>query len=156
MIDGIEAAHLAIKDCGVKMINGVPGFPINHLFTAMQNDKDMSARWQFNEKIAFEMAMGASVCGERAAVICKHVGMNILSDPLIISATHGIGAGIVVIAGDDVGAVFSNDEQDSRWYGKLAEIPVFDPATPQDMYDADHSGLSAFRAHQRARARKSY
>ena len=134
--DGIEAARLALKDCGVRLINGVPGYPINHLFTALQNDKAMDARWQYNEKIAFEMAMGASVLGERAAVVCKHVGVNVMSDPLIISSTHGIGAGIVVIAGDDVGAAFSNDEQDSRWYGKLAEIPVFDPAKPQDIYDS--------------------
>ena len=141
MQNGIEAARLALKDCGVSLINGVPGYPINHLFTALQNDKDMSARWQYNEKIAFEMAMGASVLGERAAVICKHVGVNILSDPMIISSTHGIGAGIVVIAGDDVGAAFSNDEQDSRWYGKLAEIPVFDPATPQGIYDSITYGL---------------
>jgi len=141
LVDGIEAAHLAFKDCGVRLINGVPGYPINHLFTALQNDEGMRARWQFNEKIAYEMAMGSSVCGERAAVVCKHVGMNILSDPFIISATHGIGAGIVVIAGDDVGAVFSNDEQDSRWYGKLAEIPVFDPAIPQDMYDSITHGF---------------
>jgi indolepyruvate ferredoxin oxidoreductase alpha subunit len=139
--DGIGAARLALKDCGVRLVNGVPGYPINHLFTALQNDKNMDARWQYNEKIAFEMAMGASVLGERAAVVCKHVGVNILSDPLIISSTHGIGAGIVVIAGDDVGAAFSNDEQDSRWYGKLAEIPVFDPATPQDIYESITYGI---------------
>ncbi|HTX44448.1 MAG TPA: indolepyruvate oxidoreductase, partial [Methanocella sp.] len=81
------------------------------------------------------------VMGERAAVVSKHVGMNVMADPLIISASHGLGAGIVVIAGDDVGAVFSHNEQDSRWYGKLAEIPVFDPAGPADIYASITEGI---------------
>jgi indolepyruvate ferredoxin oxidoreductase alpha subunit len=140
-ITGIEAAHAALKDCGVRLVTGVPGYPINHLFSALQGDGSLRAQWQFNEKIAYEMAVGASVCGDRAAVVAKHVGINVLSDPLIISATHGIGSGIVVIAGDDVGAVMSSNEQDSRWYGKLAEIPVFDPSTPGELYDSIVYGL---------------
>jgi len=140
-ITGVEAAHLALRDCGVIFVGGVPGYPINDLFTALQKDSGLNAGWQANEKIAYEMAMGASVMGERAAVVAKHVGINILSDPLIISATHGLGAGIAVIAGDDVGALFSHDEQDSRWYGKLAEIPVFDPAEPAEIYDSIASGI---------------
>jgi indolepyruvate ferredoxin oxidoreductase alpha subunit len=138
-VSGIEAAHMALADCGIKFALGVPGYPINGLFTELQQDKKILAEWQYNEKIAYEMAMGASVCGDRSAVICKHVGVNVLSDPLIISATHGLGAGIVVIAGDDVGALFSHNEQDSRWYGKLAEIPA---------------GLPAFGAYQRTRSRE--
>jgi indolepyruvate ferredoxin oxidoreductase alpha subunit len=140
-INGMDAAHLALKDCGVGLITGVPGYPINGLFTTLQKDGDMRAQWQANEKIAYEMAMGASVMGQRAAVVSKHVGINVLSDPLIISATHGLGAGIVVIAGDDVGAIFSHNEQDSRWYGKLAEIPVFDPSGPADIYDSIIHGI---------------
>ena len=134
--DGIEAARLALKDGGVRLVTGVPGYPINHLFSALQSDETMRAQWQFNEKIAYEMAVGASVLGDRAAVVSKHVGINVMSDPLITSATHGLGAGIVVIAGDDVGAVQSQNEQDSRWYGKLAEIPVFDPSTPGELYNS--------------------
>ena len=138
MSNGIEAACRAISDSGVKLIVGVPGYPINGLFSAL---KGQHAEWQYNEKIAFEMAVGASACGDRAIVIAKHVGLNVMSDPLIISSTHGIGAGIVVIAGDDVGAIQSQNEQDSRWYGKLAEIPVLDPSTPGDLYDAIFEGL---------------
>ncbi len=140
-IDGIGAAHLALKDCGVGLVGGVPGYPINGLFTTLQNDSDLNARWQANEKIAYEMAMGSSVMGRRAAVVCKHVGVNVLSDPMIISAVHGLGAGIVVISGDDVGAVFSHNEQDSRWYGKLAEIPVYDPPGPAEIYDSIVHGI---------------
>ncbi len=138
MLNGIEAACRAISDCGVKLIVGVPGYPINRLFSALQ---EIGAEWQYNEKIAFEMAIGASACADRAVIISKNVGMNVMSDPLIISSTHGIGAGIVVIAGDDVGAIQSQNEQDSRWYGKLAEIPVLDPSTPGDLYNAIFEGL---------------
>jgi len=140
-IDGVSAAHLALKDCGVGLVTGVPGYPINGLFTTLQNDADMRAQWQANEKIAYEMAGGSSVMGRPAAVVSKHVGINVLADPLVISATHGLGAGVVVIAGDDVGALFSHNEQDSRWYGKLAEVPVFDPAGPADIYDSITHGI---------------
>lgn len=141
VLSGLEAAVRAVEESGVKIATGVPGYPINGLFTALQASKAIDARWQFNEKIAFEIALGASASGERAMVVTKHVGMNVLADPLIISATHGIGAGLVVIAGDDVGATMSHNEQDSRWYGKLAEIPVYDPSTPGELYDAILDGL---------------
>jgi indolepyruvate ferredoxin oxidoreductase alpha subunit len=69
-------------------------------------------------------------------VLVKHVGMNLLSDPLITSVTHTIGAGLVIIAGDDPGAKGSQNEQDSRWYGRIAETAVFDPASPDMAYRA--------------------
>ncbi|BAI62031.1 conserved hypothetical protein [Methanocella paludicola SANAE] len=140
-IAGVDAAYMALKDAGVRMVRGVPGYPINDLFTRFQKDEGLNAEWVFNEKIAYEMAVGASACGDRAVVVCKHVGVNILADPMIISVSHSIGSGIVVIAGDDVGAFMSSDEQDSRWYGKLAEIPVFDPSTPAEVYDSILGGL---------------
>ncbi|HWQ49616.1 MAG TPA: indolepyruvate ferredoxin oxidoreductase subunit alpha [Methanosarcina sp.] len=97
---------------------------------------DYSARWLTNEKVALETALGASVSGRRSLVLVKHVGMNLLSDPLITSVTHTIGAGLVIIAGDDPGAKGSQNEQDSRWYGRIAEIAVFDPASPDMAYRA--------------------
>jgi len=98
--------------------------------------QDYNARWLTNEKVALENALGASVSGRRALVLVKHVGMNLLSDPLITSVTHTIGAGLVVIAGDDPGVKGSQNEQDSRWYGRIAEIAVFDPASPDMAYRA--------------------
>lgn len=140
-IDGIEAAYLALKDGGVRLAAGVPGYPVSGLFERLRGDAALRAEWAFGEKTAYELAVGASVTGNRAAVIAKHVGINAMADPLVVSATHGIGSGIVVIAGDDVGALQSSNEQDSRWYGKLADIPVFDPATPSDLYDSILGGL---------------
>jgi indolepyruvate ferredoxin oxidoreductase, alpha subunit len=95
-----------------------------------------SALWLTNEKVAMETALGASVSGIRALVLVKHVGMNLLSDPLITSVTHTIGAGLVIIAGDDPGVKGSQNEQDSRWYGKIAEVAVFDPDDPDSAYRA--------------------
>lgn len=138
---GVQAVLYAAIDSNVKLAIGVPGYPINAIFTGLQGSSKIRAEWQYNEKIAYEMAVGASTCGDRAIVVSKHVGINIMSDPLIISATHGIGAGIVVIAGDDVGAKLSQNEQDSRWYGKLAEIPVFDPSTPSELYGSILNGM---------------
>ena len=157
---GFKALYFAALDSNVSLITGVPGYPINSLmklfldktigeggvesrtviFRAGHSDKTCSsayiARWLTNEKVAFEIALGASVSGKRALVIVKHVGMNILSDPLITSVTHTIGAGLVIIVGDDPGAKGSQNEQDSRWYGRIAEILVFDPNDPDTAYRA--------------------
>lgn len=129
-MNGLDATVAALGDCGVKIVTGVPGFPITELMEALKTRHE----WSVNEKVALELALGSSVCGERSAVIVKHVGMNILADPLISSATHTIGAGVVIIAGDDPGAQKSQNEQDSRFYGLVAEVPVFDPSTPQAAY----------------------
>jgi indolepyruvate ferredoxin oxidoreductase, alpha subunit len=140
MVTGVEAARCAAEDAAVKLATGVPGFPINGIFTALQQS-GLAARWQLNEKIAFEMAMGASATGNRAFVVAKHVGLNVMADPLIISSTHGIGSGIVVIAGDDPGAALSQDEQDSRWYGRLGDLPVYDPSTVTELYESILDGF---------------
>ncbi len=158
---GFEALYLAALDSDVSLITGVPGYPITSLMElflrkpgekepvevskdkprfsrspASEIPRDYSARWLTNEKVALEIALGASVSGRRALVLVKHVGMNLLSDPLITSITHTIGAGLVIIAGDDPGAKGSQNEQDSRWYGRIAEVAVFDPANPNMAYRA--------------------
>ncbi|VVB93165.1 Indolepyruvate oxidoreductase subunit IorA [uncultured archaeon] len=133
---GIDAVVLGLLDSGVRNVTGVPGFPVTGLMDALKDTEfgDLRHEWSVNEKVALEIALGSSVCGERSAVITKHVGMNILADPLVTSATHTIGAGVVIIAGDDPGIQKSQNEQDSRFYGLLAEVPVFDPSTAETAY----------------------
>ena len=154
---GFEALYLAALDSDVSLITGVPGYPITslmELFLQAKRKKEpqepdkpenisdsidsaaYTAYWLANEKVALEIALGASVSGKRALVLVKHVGMNLLSDPLITSVTHTIGAGLVIIAGDDPGVKGSQNEQDSRWYGKIAEVAVFDPNDPDTAYRA--------------------
>ncbi|SNQ59083.1 thiamine pyrophosphate-dependent enzyme [Candidatus Methanoperedens nitratireducens] len=129
---GTDAAVHALLDSGVKIVTGVPGYPVTGLMEAL--GKKIRHEWSVNEKVALELMLGSSVCGERSAVITKHVGMNILADPLVTSATHTIGAGVVIFAGDDPGVQKSQNEQDSRFYGLIAEVPVFDPSTPEALY----------------------
>lgn len=129
---GLEAAVCAIADCDVRIVTGVPGFPITDLMDNIGGN--IKKEWSVNEKVALEIALGSSICGERSAVLTKHVGMNILADPLVSSPTHTIGAGVVIFAGDDPGIQKSQNEQDSRFYGLVAEVPVFDPSTTQTLY----------------------
>ncbi|VVB54254.1 Indolepyruvate oxidoreductase subunit IorA [uncultured archaeon] len=131
-MNGLESIVSGIIDSDVKKVTGVPGYPITDLMEALG---DIRHEWSVNEKVALEMALGSSICGERCAVITKHVGMNILSDPLVTSAIHTIGAGVVIFAGDDPGIEKSQNEQDSRYYGLVAEVPVFDPGTTENAYN---------------------
>lgn len=123
-MNGLQAAVQAALDGAVGVRTYVPGYPITDLAAALK------AEISVNEKVALEIALGASATGLRAMVIVKQVGMNILADPLVISATHTIGSGLVIIAGDDLGPRGSQAEMDSRFYGPLAEIPVLDPSSP--------------------------
>jgi indolepyruvate ferredoxin oxidoreductase alpha subunit len=163
MCTGFQALYLATIDSNVSLILGVPGYPITslmELFLQKTREGELSevlkteikylntanpetenvltyrALWLTNEKVALETALGASVSGKRSLVLVKHVGMNLLSDPLITSVTHTIGAGLVIIAGDDPGVKGSQNEQDSRWYGRIAEVAVFDPCNPDAAYRA--------------------
>ncbi len=133
-LTGFEALYLAALDSDVELITGVPGYPTTSLMELFLEKEHFDARWLTNEKVALEIALGASSSGRRSLVIVKHVGMNLLSDPLITSVTHTIGAGLVIIAGDDPGVKGSQNEQDSRWYGKIAEVVVFDPHDPMTAY----------------------
>jgi indolepyruvate ferredoxin oxidoreductase alpha subunit len=125
---GLQAAVLAAQDAGVKVRAYVPGYPINDLAAALNCEISVS------EKVALEIALGASATGLRALVLVKQMGMNVLADPLVISATHAIGSGLVVMAGDDLGPKGSQAEMDSRFYGPLAEIPVLDPRSPAALH----------------------
>jgi indolepyruvate ferredoxin oxidoreductase alpha subunit len=129
-MNGIEAAVLAVSDAGVGALTYVPGYPITRLAEAL------GAEIAVNEKVALEVALGASATGSRSMVLVKQVGMNVLADPLVISATHTIGSGVVVVAGDDLGPVGSQAEMDSRIYGSLAELPVLDPRDPKALHDS--------------------
>lgn len=137
---GLEAAVHALSDCDVKIVTGVPGFPITDLMENLAGK--IKNEWSVNEKVALELAFGSSISGKRCAVITKHVGMNILADPLVSSTTHTIGAGVIIFAGDDPGIQKSQNEQDSRFYGLVAEVPVFDPSTPQSLYQSITDGFS--------------
>lgn len=123
-MNGLEATILAAEDAAVSVRTYVPGYPITDLAQALR------CQISVNEKVALEIALGASATGLRSLVVVKQVGMNILADPLVISATHSIGSGLVVLVGDDLGPRGSQAEMDSRFYAPLSELPLLDPSRP--------------------------
>ena len=136
-----EAALVeALKRAGVALVAGVYGDPVTSLLDRCAA-QGLNVEISVEEKTAFAQALGASCVGRRAVVAVKQVGMNVLADPLVTAATHGIGAGLLVICGDDPGAAKSQNEQDSRWYAKLAELPVLTPYDPPSLAGAAVEGL---------------
>jgi indolepyruvate ferredoxin oxidoreductase alpha subunit len=141
-ITGLEAIYLAALDSNVRFITAVAGYPMTAVADYFFENKDSSncnnydIHWFTNEKAALEASLGASVAGRRSIVMVKHVGMNVLSDPLMTAMMHTIGSGLVILAGDDPAARASQNEQDSRFYGAISETAVFDPSTPQNTYNS--------------------
>jgi indolepyruvate ferredoxin oxidoreductase alpha subunit len=135
-----EALVQTLKKNKIALVTGVYGDPATALLDECAK-QGLRMEIATEEKAAFAQALGASVAGLPSVVIVKQVGINVLADPLVTAVTHGIGAGLLLIAGDDPGAAKSQNEQDSRWYAKLAHIPVLTPPGPQYVSDAAIEGL---------------
>ena len=133
---GLETLKAAVLDAGVEVLTYVPGYPITEAAESL-NGIQMAA----NEKVALEVALGASVTGRRSLVLVKHLGANLFSDPLSIAPTHTIGAGLVILVAEDVGPRGSQVELDIRHYGSLCEVPVLDPP------DSESLGFALFEAY---------
>ena len=137
---GDEAIALGAIHAGLSGVYAYPGTPSTEITEFIQNDalakeRGIHSRWCTNEKTAMEAALGMSYAGKRALVCMKHVGMNVCADAFINSAITGVQGGLVVLAADDPSMHSSQKEQDSRFYGKFALIPVFEPSTQQEAYD---------------------
>lgn len=122
---------------GVRVVSGYPGTPSSEVLetVAAQNPGSIHVQWSVNEKVAMEVAAGASYSGVRSLVTMKQVGLNVASDPLMCLAYVGIKGGMVVLAADDPGPISSQTEQDTRRFAEFANLPVLDPATPNEAYD---------------------
>lgn len=134
---GDEAVALGAINAGLSGVYAYPGTPSTEITEFIQSQRDVNifCRWCTNEKTAMEAALGMSYAGKRALVCMKHVGMNVCADPFINSSITGVNGGLVVLAADDPSMHSSQDEQDSRFYGKFAMIPVFEPSTQQEAYN---------------------
>lgn len=139
VMDGCDIIMKAAEDSAVGYVAGVPGSPVTHVIQAFVDSNDKTdryiARWFSNEKPAMENAIGTAVKGIRTLVLVKHVGMNVLSDPLVTAVTHTTGAGLVIIAGDDPDSSGSQNCQDSRFYGPVSGTVMYDPCELQELYD---------------------
>jgi Indolepyruvate ferredoxin oxidoreductase, alpha and beta subunits len=137
---GDEAIALGAIHAGLSGVYAYPGTPSTEITEFIQNDKyarehKIRSRWCTNEKTAMEAALGMSYGGKRALVCMKHVGMNVCADAFVNSAITGVKGGLVVLAADDPSMHSSQNEQDSRFYGKFAMIPIFEPSNQQEAYD---------------------
>lgn len=140
MLLGDEAIALGAMDAGISGVYAYPGTPSTEITEFIQKngacaERMVRSRWCTNEKTAMEAALGMSYAGKRALVCMKHVGMNVCADAFVNSAITGVCGGLVVLAADDPSMHSSQNEQDSRFYGKFAMVPVFEPSTQQEAYD---------------------
>lgn len=137
---GDEAIALGAINAGLSGVYAYPGTPSTEITEFIQSNKvakerGIHSRWCTNEKTAMEAALGMSYAGKRALVCMKHVGMNVCADAFVNSAITGVNGGLIVLAADDPSMHSSQNEQDSRFYGKFAMIPVFEPSNQQEAYD---------------------
>ncbi|MEI7500293.1 MAG: thiamine pyrophosphate-dependent enzyme [Bacteroidota bacterium] len=144
---GDEAIAQAAMDAGITGIYAYPGTPSTEITEFVQNskfahDNHIHSNWSANEKTAMESALGMSYAGKRAMVCMKHVGLNVAADPFINSAITGANGGIIVVAADDPSMHSSQNEQDSRFFGKFAQVPILEPANQQEAYDMVHYGFN--------------
>ena len=137
---GDEAIAQGALDAGLSGVYAYPGTPSTEITEFIQmsplaKERHVHSRWSTNEKTALEAALGMSFMGKRALVCMKHVGLNVCADPFVNSAMTGTNGGLVVLVADDPSMHSSQDEQDSRFYGKFAMIPTFEPSNQQEAYD---------------------
>ena len=137
---GDEAIAQGALDAGLSGVYAYPGTPSTEITEYIQlsplaKERGVHSRWSTNEKTAMEAALGMSFMGKRALVCMKHVGMNVCADPFVNSGMTGVNGGIIVLVADDPSMHSSQDEQDSRFYGKFAMVPTFEPSNQQEAYD---------------------
>ena len=141
---GDEAIAQGFIDAGGSAINSYPGTPSTQITEYVMKSKEAKekgiiANWCANEKTALEASIGVAYSGKRAMTCMKHVGMNVCGDPFMNSSIIGT-KGVLVVVADDPSMFSSQDEQDSRYYGHWAMIPMLEPSNQQEAYDMVFAG----------------
>ena len=137
---GDEALALGALHAGLSGVFAYPGTPSTEIGEYIQGhpltqERHIHKDWTCNEKTAMECALGMSFAGKRALVCFKHVGLNVCADPFMGSAMTGANGGLVIASCDDPSMHSSQNEQDSRFYGAFAMMPVFEPSNQQETYE---------------------
>src|SRR3989339_1268965 len=144
---GDEAIAQGAIDSGISGIYAYPGTPSTEIMEYVQHSKagregQVHCKWSANEKTAMETALGMSYAGKRALVCMKHVGLNVAADPFMCSAITGANGGLIIASADDPSMHSSQNEQDSRFYGKFAMVPILEPSSQQEAYDMAREGFA--------------
>ena len=132
---GNEAIARGAYEAGVKLSSAYPGTPSTEISEYLKNYEEIYCEWAPNEKVACEVAIGASFSGVRSMACMKHVGLNVASDPLYTFAYTGVNGGSVIVVADDPGLASSQNEQDTRMIARSAHIPVLEPSDSQEAKD---------------------
>lgn len=132
---GNQAVARGLYEAGCKVMSSYPGTPSTEITEFASTYPEIYAEWAPNEKVACEVALGASIGGARSACAMKHVGLNVAADPLFTAAYTGVGGGMVICVADDPGMHSSQNEQDSRHYANAAKIPMVEPADSAECID---------------------
>ena len=125
---GNEAIARGAFEAGAKLSSAYPGTPSTEISEYLSKYDEVYTEWAPNEKVALEVAGGASISGVRALACMKHVGLNVASDPLYTLAYTGVNGGLVIVVADDPGLASSQNEQDTRMIGRSAHLPVIEPS----------------------------
>ncbi len=133
---GNEAIARGAYEAGVKVSSAYPGTPSTEISEYLvQYRDDVYEEWAPNEKVATEVAVGASLAGARAMACMKHVGLNVAADPLYSVSYMGVNGGLVIVVADDPGLYSSQNEQDTRMVARAAQIPVIEPSDSAEAKD---------------------
>ena len=138
LLMGNEAIARGMLEAGISVAAAYPGTPSTEIVEALSRvakKAGIYVEWSTNEKVALEVAVGASMCGLRASAVMKHVGVNVAADPLMSVGYSGVEGGLVIVTADDPNAHSSQNEQDNRFYGLHAYIPIFEPSSPGEAKD---------------------
>jgi indolepyruvate ferredoxin oxidoreductase alpha subunit len=142
VLTGNQAISRGFWEAGGVVASSYPGSPTVEILESLKNYPEVYCEWGTNEKVAFEVAMGGSFAGARSMVSMKHVGINIAADPFMTFTQIKTKGGFILVVGDDPGLTSSQNEQDSRFWAKYANIPVFEPSNPQEAKDFVKIGLN--------------
>ncbi|HIZ56858.1 MAG TPA: indolepyruvate ferredoxin oxidoreductase subunit alpha [Firmicutes bacterium] len=129
---GNEAVARGLYEAGVSVVSSYPGTPSTEITEFAATYDEMYCEWAPNEKVAVEVAIGASMAGKRAFAAMKHVGLNVAADPLFTVSYIGVHGGLVIGVADDPGMHSSQNEQDSRHYARASKVPMLEPSTSEE------------------------
>ncbi len=151
LVLGAEAIAMAALDEGISGVYAYPGTPSTEITEYIQKSPDAQSNkvfsnWSTNEKTAYESALGMSYAGKRSLVCMKHVGLNVAADAFMNSAITGIHGGLVIVVADDPSMHSSQNEQDTRVYGRFAYLPLLEPSNQQETYNCVRDAF-AFSEH---------
>ena len=141
ILSGNEAVARGCFEYGVHVATAYPGTPSTEILENVALYPEIYSEWSPNEKVAFEVAMGATFEGARTLVAMKHVGLNVAADPFMSVSLIGAPGGLIVVSADDPGMHSSQNEQDNRYYAKFAGYPCLEPSDSQEAKDFVKFGL---------------